>query len=104
MRVWPDGACLPRALDDTTVVVAARGAAAGCARLLGAALVVPPGATGDVDSDLHAKARAAVDAIERGARRVVVHVGAPDEAAHRRDRRRQGAGARGRSTPRCWPR
>jgi 2,3-bisphosphoglycerate-independent phosphoglycerate mutase len=85
VRVWGDGARLPRALDDTTVVVAARGAAAGCARLLGAALVVPPGATGDVDTDLHAKARAAVDAIERGARRVVVHVGAPDEAAHRRD-------------------
>jgi 2,3-bisphosphoglycerate-independent phosphoglycerate mutase len=85
VRVWADGACLPRALDETTVVVAARGAAAGCARLLGAALLVPPGATGDVDSDLHAKARAAVDAIERGAQRVVVHVGAPDEAAHRRD-------------------
>ncbi len=85
VRVWADGARLPRALDDTTVVVAARGAAAGCARLLGAALVVPPGATGDVDTDLRAKARAAVDAIERGARRVVVHVGAPDEAAHRRD-------------------
>jgi 2,3-bisphosphoglycerate-independent phosphoglycerate mutase len=85
VRVWADGARLPRALDDTTVVVAARGAAAGCARLLGAALVVPPGATGDVDSDLHAKARAAIDAIERGAPRVVVHVGAADEAAHRRD-------------------
>ena len=85
VRVWADGARLPRVLDDATVVVAARGAAAGCARLLGAALVVPPGATGDVDTDLHAKARAAVDAIERGARRVVVHVGAPDEAAHRRD-------------------
>ncbi len=85
VRVWADGARLPRALDDATVVVAARGAAAGCARLLGAALVVPPGATGDVDTDLHAKARAAVRAIERGARRVVVHVGAPDEAAHRRD-------------------
>jgi 2,3-bisphosphoglycerate-independent phosphoglycerate mutase len=85
VRVWADGAALPRALDETTVMVAARGAAAGCARLLGAALVVPPGATGDVDTDLHAKARAAIDAIERGARRVVVHVGAPDEAAHRRD-------------------
>jgi 2,3-bisphosphoglycerate-independent phosphoglycerate mutase len=85
VRVWPDGASLPRALDDTTVVIAARGAAAGCARLLGAALVVPPGATGDVDTDLHAKARAAVAAIERGAQRVVVHVGAPDEAAHRRN-------------------
>ncbi len=67
-------------------MVAAPGAAAGCARLLGAALVIPPGATGDVDTDLHAKARAAVDAIWRGAEQVVVHVGAPDEAAHRRDR------------------
>ena len=85
VRVWADGARLPRALDDTTVVVAARGAAAGCARLLGAALVVPPGATGDIDTDLHAKARAAVDAIDGGAKRVVVHVGGPDEAAHRRD-------------------
>jgi 2,3-bisphosphoglycerate-independent phosphoglycerate mutase len=85
VRVWADGARLPRALDDTTVVVAAPGAAAGCARLLGAAVVVPPRSTGDVDTDLHSKARAAVDAIERGARRVVVHVGAPDEAAHRRD-------------------
>ena len=85
VRVWADGARLRRSLDETTVVVAARGAAAGCARLLGAALVVPPGATGDVDTDLNAKARAAVDAIERGARRVVVHVGAPDEAAHRGD-------------------
>jgi 2,3-bisphosphoglycerate-independent phosphoglycerate mutase len=85
VRIWADGARLPRALDETTVMVAAPGAAAGCARLLGATLFVPPGATGDVDTDLHAKARAAVDAIERGARRVVVHVGAPDEAAHRRD-------------------
>jgi 2,3-bisphosphoglycerate-independent phosphoglycerate mutase len=85
LRVWADGPGLPRVLDEGTVVVAARGAAAGCALLLGAALVVPPGATGDVDTDLHAKARAAVDAIGRGAERVVVHVGAPDEAAHRRD-------------------
>jgi 2,3-bisphosphoglycerate-independent phosphoglycerate mutase len=85
VRVWADGARLPSALDDTTVVVAARGAAAGCGLLLGATLVVPPGATGDVDTDLQAKARAAIDAIERGAARVVVHVGAPDEAAHRRD-------------------
>lgn len=85
LHVWADGAVLPRVLDESTVVVAARGAAAGCARLLGAALVVAPGATGDVDTDLDAKARAAIDAIEGGAARVVVHVGAPDEAAHRRD-------------------
>src|SRR3954449_10481600 len=54
---------LPRVLDDTPVVVAARGAAAGCARLLGAALVVPPGATGDVDSDLHAQTPPPIDAL-----------------------------------------
>jgi 2,3-bisphosphoglycerate-independent phosphoglycerate mutase len=85
VRVWPDGGTLPRALDASTVVVAAPGAAAGCARLLGASLVIPAGATGDVDTDLHAKAQAAAAAIARGARNVVVHVGAPDEAAHRRD-------------------
>jgi len=85
LHVWADGAALPRMLDESIVVVAARGAAAGCARLLGAALVVAPGATGDVDTDLDAKALAALEAIAGGARSVVVHVGAPDEAAHRRD-------------------
>ena len=69
MRVWPDGATLTRALDETTVVVAARGAAAGCARLLGAALVVPPGATGDAGHRPARPRRARrVDAIARGAR------------------------------------
>jgi 2,3-bisphosphoglycerate-independent phosphoglycerate mutase len=85
VRVWPDGASLTgRPTTDTTVICAA-GAAAGCARLLGATVVVPPGATGDVDTDLRAKAGAATAAIARGAGRVVVHVGGPDEAAHRGD-------------------
>jgi 2,3-bisphosphoglycerate-independent phosphoglycerate mutase len=84
LRVWAAGTTLPRVLDERTVVVAAAGAAAGCARLLGARIVIPDGATGDVDTDLAAKARAALDAV-RGASRVVVHVGGPDEAAHRRD-------------------
>jgi 2,3-bisphosphoglycerate-independent phosphoglycerate mutase len=52
---------------------------------LGARAVVPAGATGGVDTSLEAKAHAAREAIERGAARVVVHVGAPDEAAHLRD-------------------
>lgn len=83
-HVWGDGAPLPRVLDDRTVVVCAPGAAAGCAALLGARVVVPPGATGDVDSDLAAKVAAAQAALG-DAGRVVVHVGAPDEAAHRLD-------------------
>lgn len=85
VRVWPAGAVPPRVLDEGTVVIAARGAAAGAAVLLGARVVVPDGATGDTDSDLRAKAAAACAALEGDARRVVVHVGAPDAAAHRRD-------------------
>lgn len=85
-RVWADGAVLPRALDDSIVVVAATGAASGCARLLGARVVEPPRATGDVDTDYAAKALAAIAAMEE-AERVVLHVGAPDEASHRRDPR-----------------
>jgi 2,3-bisphosphoglycerate-independent phosphoglycerate mutase len=84
LRVWPGGARLEGRVPLDTVVVCARGAAAGCARLLGARVVIPPGATGDLDTDLRAKAQAAVAALAAGAERVVVHVGAPDEAAHRR--------------------
>jgi 2,3-bisphosphoglycerate-independent phosphoglycerate mutase len=84
VRVWPAGSAPEGFVPVDTVVVCARGAAAGCARLLGASVIVPPGATGDVDADLAAKAQAAAAALAGGARRVVVHVGAPDEAAHRR--------------------
>jgi len=84
--VWADGAGLDPVLDGTTTVVAAPGAASGCARLLGARVVNPQGATGDVGSDLAAKAGAALHALRDGARTVVVHVGGADEAAHHRDR------------------
>jgi 2,3-bisphosphoglycerate-independent phosphoglycerate mutase len=84
VRVWPAGAPPEGELPVDTAVVCARGAAAGCARLLGARVIVPPGATGDVDADLGAKAQAAIAALSGGTERVVVHVGAPDEAAHRR--------------------
>ena len=83
---WARGAALPRVLGRDTVVISGPGAAAGCARLLGARCVVPAGATGEPGTDLRAKARAALDAAAAGARRVVVHVGGPDEAAHDRDR------------------
>jgi 2,3-bisphosphoglycerate-independent phosphoglycerate mutase len=82
--VWPDGALLPRTLDERTVMVCARGAASGCASLLGAAVVTPAGATGGTDTDWRAKQEAALRALDDVAR-VVVHAGAPDEAAHERD-------------------
>jgi 2,3-bisphosphoglycerate-independent phosphoglycerate mutase len=85
LTVWDDGATLRGPLPAPTTVICARGAAAGCGRLLGAEVVVPQGATGDVDTDLRAKAQAAIAAVAAGAERVVVHVGAPDEAAHRRE-------------------
>jgi 2,3-bisphosphoglycerate-independent phosphoglycerate mutase len=85
VRVWPAGAPPEGPLPVDTVVICAPGAAAGCARLLGAEVVTPTGATGDFDTDLRAKAQAAVAALAAGAGRVVVHFGAPDECAHRRE-------------------
>jgi 2,3-bisphosphoglycerate-independent phosphoglycerate mutase len=82
LRVWPEGVAVPRTLDSRTVVVAARGAGAGVAALLGARVVVPAGATGDAATDLHAKAAAVAGALTAGARQVFVHVGGADEAAH----------------------
>lgn len=72
------------AAPHLTVVAAPSGAAAGIARLLGARLVTPPGATGRPGSDLDAKAAAAGRALGDGGV-VAVHVAAPDEAAHARD-------------------
>ncbi len=82
---WPDGQLVPRRLDPSTTVIAARGAAAGIARTLGAEVVVPAGATGGPDSDLAGKAACARAAIAAGSARVVVHAGGADEAAHARD-------------------
>jgi 2,3-bisphosphoglycerate-independent phosphoglycerate mutase len=85
LRVWDDGPPPAGRLRARTTLVCAPGAAAGCGRLLGAEVVCPTGATGDVDTDLQGKANAAAAAVQRGEQRVVVHVGAPDEAAHRRE-------------------
>lgn len=82
VRAWPRGIIPPRVLSDDTCVVAAPGGAAGLAQLLGARVVTPAGATGRSDTDLAAKLAAARAA---DAARVVIHVGAPDEAAHDRD-------------------
>jgi len=85
LAVWPSGAPVPGGLGPETVVVAARGAAAGLATLMGATVVVPTGATGTPDTDQAAKASAAVAALDKGAARVVVHVAGADEAAHIHD-------------------
>jgi 2,3-bisphosphoglycerate-independent phosphoglycerate mutase len=85
LRPWPEGVVPPRLLSPDTVMVAAQGAAAGAARLLGAEVVIPDGATGDVDTNLVAKVGAASGALDAGASRVLVHVGGADEASHRRD-------------------
>lgn len=85
LRLWPRGVVPPHVLDKETIVVCARGVTAGAGRLMGATVVIPSGATGWIDTDLEAKGAAASEAITTGARQVVVHVAAPDEAAHRFD-------------------
>jgi 2,3-bisphosphoglycerate-independent phosphoglycerate mutase len=93
--VWPDGATLAPTLGPhdagepgldasgrPVTLVCGPGAAAGIGRLLGARVVVPDTATGDLDTDLDAKTSAALLALRRGDD-VVIHLGAPDEAAHR---------------------
>jgi 2,3-bisphosphoglycerate-independent phosphoglycerate mutase len=85
LLVWPEGGVPPRILSEDTVAIGAPGAAIGIARLMGARTIVPPGATGRLGTDLAGKATAALAAIDAGAARVVVHVGAPDEAAHEHD-------------------
>lgn len=85
LRVWPAGAAPRRVLDAGTVMVAAAGAAAGLAQLMGARILVPDGANGRLDTDLAAKGACAAREVRGGAARVVVHVAAPDEAAHLRD-------------------
>jgi 2,3-bisphosphoglycerate-independent phosphoglycerate mutase len=56
----------------------------GLGRYAGFEVLAVPGATGDIDTDYGAKARAAADALARHDF-VFVHVEAPDEAAHMGD-------------------
>jgi len=85
VTVWPDGAEPAAAPGGALTLVCGPGVVAGIGRRLGARVHVPAGATGDVDTDLAAKAIAVLDALERG-EDVAVHVGGPDEAAHRGER------------------
>lgn len=68
------------------VVVAGAALARGVGRKAGLEVVAVDGATGDLDTDLRSKARAAQDALER-APFVFVHVQAANEASHLRDSR-----------------
>lgn len=56
----------------------------GISALAGLAIPRVPGATGNLETDFDAKARAAINALERYGF-VLVHVEAPDEAAHHAD-------------------
>jgi 2,3-bisphosphoglycerate-independent phosphoglycerate mutase len=85
LRVWDDGPAPSGPLPRETRLICAPGTAAGCGRLLGADVVTPQAATGDTDTDLEAKLQAALAAVRNEVPFVVVHVGGPDEAAHRLD-------------------
>lgn len=72
VRVWAGGPAPEGRVPFPTTVICARGAAGGCAKLLGADVVHPPGATGDVDTDLSAKTSAAIRALNAGVTRAPV--------------------------------
>ncbi len=83
---WPAGATPPTALDASTVVIGAPGAATGLAAAMGARTITPPGITGGPRDHLGPLAEAALAALDDDeVQRIVVHVGGPDEAAHDRD-------------------
>jgi 2,3-bisphosphoglycerate-independent phosphoglycerate mutase len=87
-RLWGGGrtAVWPRVACPTAVVCATTGAAAGVARLAGADVMHPAGATGFPGTDLAAKVAAATALLDAGEHTIVlVHVGAVDEAGHARD-------------------
>lgn len=72
------------AIDGRCAFVCGAEVVSGIAKLLGAKAYAPPGATGDADTDLAAKAKAALRLAARFDT-VVVHVNGTDELAHRRD-------------------
>lgn len=65
-------------------VVCGAGIMRGIGRVLGMEILDVPGATGDTDTNLEGKARAAVDAAP-AYDCVVLHINGADEAGHRRD-------------------
>ena len=76
----------PKPLPYTGVIVTGTGVLLGLARAFGLRAVIPPDATGDVDTDLEAKAAAALELC--GSYDVtVLHINGADEAGHRRNLR-----------------
>ena len=69
---------------QTAAAVCAAPVVKGIAQLLGMTLIPVPGATGDVDTNLIAKAKAAVNAADTHSF-VLLHLAGADEAAHRKN-------------------
>ncbi|MCS7099778.1 MAG: 2,3-bisphosphoglycerate-independent phosphoglycerate mutase [Sulfolobales archaeon] len=67
---------------EKAVAISATALVKGVCALLGFETVTPEGATGGVDSDLMAKARAAVEYYRRGYDLIYVHVKGTDAASH----------------------
>ena len=80
--VVPDAPSLESLYGVRGFCVAGESTIIGIARLVGMEGVIPPGATGNVDTDVMAKARAALEALERGYDFVLVSVKGPDIAGH----------------------
>ena len=73
------------AFSRQAVLLAGCSTALGIGRALHIPVQRPPGATGDVDTDLSAKAAAALQAAERYPL-VILHINGADEAGHRKNR------------------
>ncbi len=89
--LYPWGASARQTLPSFASLHGLRGGAVckteivvGIARALGMELCVPPTATGDVDTDIAAKAAGALDLLKRNDF-VIAHFNGSDEAAHRYD-------------------
>lgn len=88
LALWPWGGGpirYPRGGSGHRVLVCAAAVAVGLGRLGGWDVRVPPGATGDTDTDLAAKVGAVEAALAEGAEIAVCHVDGADAAAHRLD-------------------
>lgn len=89
--LYPWGASARQELPSFASLHGLRGGAvckaeivAGIARALGMEVCIPPKATGDVDTDIAAKAEGALNLLERNDF-VIAHFNGSDEAAHRYD-------------------